>query len=87
MRGCITFSVFAEAPLRLSNGAGEREFFIEHPKHVQLPHVENMRRELLGGEGYRHPSTGRTGLHTGWVMGRVLGGVADQESIKPKFRS
>ena len=84
--GCITFSVLAEAPLRLSNGVGERELFIEHPKHVQLPHVENMRRELLGGEGYRHPSSGRTALHTAWVMEGVLGGVANQKPIERKSR-
>ncbi|THH34610.1 Gfo/Idh/MocA family protein [Neolewinella litorea] len=70
--GKIRFSVFAEAPVVLDTGGDPKELWIRHPKHVQLPHVDNMRKHLLE-EGYTHPSTGRSAAHTSWVMDRILG--------------
>ena len=71
--GTITFSVFDDHPVTLV-AAGEREeVVIAHPHHVQLPHVRNLARDLLGREGYCHPSTGASGLHTSWIMDRILG--------------
>jgi predicted dehydrogenase len=69
--GKITFSVFGEEALVLESEKGREEVFIENPKHVQQFHVENMKKHLL--DGIDHPSTGKSALHTSWVMDRILG--------------
>jgi 1,5-anhydro-D-fructose reductase (1,5-anhydro-D-mannitol-forming) len=69
--GKIEFAVFDEAPLLLTNESGSREVVIEHPENIQLYHVRNMREHLLGHS--EHPSTGRSGAHTAWVMDKILG--------------
>jgi hypothetical protein len=33
-----------------------------------------MQRQLLNGDFF-HPSTGKTALHTSWIMDRILGKV------------
>lgn len=70
-KGKITFAVFEENPLTLKNVEEELELFIEHPKHVQIHHVENMKKQLLDGN-YNHPSNGLTALHTSWIMDQIL---------------
>lgn len=72
-KGKITFSVFENDPIVLSNAEEETELFIEHPENVQLHHVERMREHLLGNN--IHPSTGFTASHTSWVMDKILGNV------------
>ena len=71
--GKIRFSLFDENEIVLKNANGEEKCFIEHPKHVQQFHVENLRANLL--ENKMHPSTGETALHTSWVMDRILGKI------------
>ncbi len=71
--GHIEFSVFDDHPVRLSAGDRLEEIRIEHPDTVQLPHVRAMRDALL--QGRPHPSTGASGVHTSWVMDRILGVV------------
>jgi 1,5-anhydro-D-fructose reductase (1,5-anhydro-D-mannitol-forming) len=44
---------------------------VEHPENIQLYHVQNMREHLLGN--IAHPSTGRTGAHTNWVLDKIVG--------------
>lgn len=70
-KGKISFAVLDEAPLVLENESGLQLMEIPHPDHVQQFHVENIREHLLGRKA--HPSTGKTGLHTSWVMDRILG--------------
>ena len=43
----IIFSVFEENPLISCNEKGELEISIDHPEHVQLPHVENIKKHLF----------------------------------------
>ncbi|WP_072875996.1 Gfo/Idh/MocA family protein [Flagellimonas taeanensis] len=69
--GKISFAVLDEAPLILENDSGQQSLEIPHPNHVQQFHVENIREHLSGRT--IHPSTGKTGLHTSWVMDRILG--------------
>ena len=71
-KGKIQFSVFEENPLILDKDGKMIELFIEHPKHVQLPHVENMKKHLLEKD-FSHPSSGQTAVHTSWVMHQILG--------------
>lgn len=71
--GKITFSVFGEDDIVLDNRKGVQKQFIEHPNHVQQFHVENLKEHLLGKK--EHPSTGKTALHTSWVMDSILGNL------------
>jgi len=72
-KGKISFSVFGEDDIVLQNENGEQMEFIEHPKHVQQFHVQNLRNHLFDGK--EHPSTGKTALHTSWVMDSILGNL------------
>lgn len=69
-KGKIEFTVFDEKPIRLTNEQGLIELSIKHPENVQLHHVENMREHLLGNK--EHPSSGKSGLHTSWIMDKVI---------------
>lgn len=72
-KGKIVFSVFNEEDITLYNENGPKNLFIAHPKHVQELHVENIRAHLL--ENKEHPSTGGSGLHTSWIMDKILGQI------------
>jgi predicted dehydrogenase len=74
-KGKITFSIFENDPIVLSNKEGETELFIEHPENVQLHHVERIREHLVGNR--EHPSNGLTASHTSWVMDKILGKVLE----------
>ncbi len=69
--GTIRFSVFKDGPVELIQGSEATVLEIAHPAHVQAFHVALMRDQLFGGA--MHPSTGKTAVHTAWVMDRVLG--------------
>ncbi|GGW46534.1 Gfo/Idh/MocA family protein [Arenibacter certesii] len=71
--GKIEFSVFNEEDIVLETSEGITRIFIEHPHHVQHYHVDNIRAHLL--ENKAHPSQGSTGLHTSWIMDRILGNI------------
>jgi 1,5-anhydro-D-fructose reductase (1,5-anhydro-D-mannitol-forming) len=73
-KGKITFAVFNEISIILETEEENIELFIDHPKHIQMPHVENMKKHLLE-ENYTHPSSGLSGLHTSWVMDKILGNI------------
>lgn len=70
-KGKISFSVFKENPVVLETIKGRNEIFIDHPKHVQSGHVEAMQKHLIE-KNFKHPSTGKTALHTSWIMDKIL---------------
>ncbi|MBU2951042.1 Gfo/Idh/MocA family oxidoreductase [Tamlana agarivorans] len=70
-KGTIKFSVFHENPITLKCESIKKEVFIENPKHIQFPHVENM-MYCFEDPTKVHPSTGETALHTSWVMDKIL---------------
>jgi len=70
-KGKIQFSVFEENPLVFNNDGEEVKLSIAHPKHVQMTHVENLKKHLLEGN-FSHPSSGETAVHTSWVMDQIL---------------
>ena len=72
--GKISFSVFQEVPVVMETNTGRQEITIAHPKHVQSGHVEAMQKHLSGND-FTHPSTGKTALHTGWIMDKILGKI------------
>lgn len=73
-KGSIEFSVFHENPVKLSSTDKNEELIIKNPKHIQQYHVENM-RDCLFNLKKEHPSTGKTALHTSWVMDKILGEI------------
>ncbi|WP_298535470.1 Gfo/Idh/MocA family oxidoreductase [uncultured Algibacter sp.] len=70
-KGTIEFSVFHEKPIVLKSDKKNETLFIENPKHIQQFHVENMGDSFTNFK--KHPSTGKTALHTSWVMDKILG--------------
>jgi len=70
-KGKITFSVFDENPIILEYGNHKENYTIEHPENIQLYHVQNMKDHLSNKS--KHPSTGSTAVHTGWVLDEILG--------------
>ncbi len=73
-KGQIEFSVFDDKPIALIQHGNRKEINIDHPKHVQQFHVENISRHLFE-ESFIHPSTGETATHTHWVMDKILGKI------------
>ncbi|WP_017220138.1 Gfo/Idh/MocA family protein [Moritella dasanensis] len=71
-KGEISFSVFDEAAVVLQTLTERQEFSIDNPENIQLHHVENMREHLVND--VTHPSSGKTALHTSWVMTQILHG-------------
>ena len=72
-KGHIAFSVFDERAISVScQGQGQevKNFEIANPKHIQQFHVANMFESLVKGKA--HPSTGKTALHSAWVMEQIL---------------
>jgi predicted dehydrogenase len=72
-KGVIEFSVLADNPIRLTADGVSEELIIEHPKHVQLPHVQAMRDDLFGEQPYS--ATGVSAARIGWVMDKILGTI------------
>ena len=72
-KGKIVFSVFDEQPIQLVSKEEQKKLTIEHPKHIQYYHVKAIKDNLL--ESIPHPSTGKSGLHTSWVMDKILGSI------------
>ena len=72
-KGKITFSIFNEEPVVLSNEEGRTTLFIENPENIQLCHVEQIREQLLGNS--THPSNGFTGTQTAWLMDKIVGNI------------
>ncbi|WP_194767443.1 Gfo/Idh/MocA family protein [Tamlana sp. I1] len=73
-KGTIKFSVFHDNPIVLKSESKNESLFIENPKHIQFPHVENM-KNYFDNHDKTHPSTGETALHTSWVMDKILGEI------------
>lgn len=71
--GTIVFSVFDEAPLVLNSFLEAQSVVISNPENIQFYHVENMSDFFF--EEKEHPSTGRTALHTSWVLDKILGTI------------
>ncbi|WP_299530949.1 Gfo/Idh/MocA family oxidoreductase [Ulvibacterium sp.] len=71
--GKISFSIFQDNPLELENVQGKETLEIDNPKHIQKYHVAYMKSHLFGESV--HPSLGSSGLHTSWVMDKILGAV------------
>ena len=70
-KGRISFPVLDEGVLVLENDQVTQVLEVPNPEHIQQFHVENIKSHFLGKSA--HPSTGESGLHTSWVMDKILG--------------
>lgn len=70
-KGRIDYSVFGDAPLKLTTSSGEETLAVAHPANIQHPHIDNIRRHLAGEA--RHPALGREGAKVSAVMDKILG--------------
>ncbi|WP_034040465.1 Gfo/Idh/MocA family protein [Wocania ichthyoenteri] len=68
--GKISFSVFGEIPIVLERGTHIESLNIKNPENIQFFHVQNMKNHL--SENIEHPSTGKTAIHTTWVLENIL---------------
>ena len=73
-KGSIKFSVFDDNPIQLINAKETISLTIEHPENIQLYHVHAIKKHL-DGLG-THSSTGKTGLHTAWIMDKILNRIS-----------
>lgn len=69
-KGKISFSVFADNPIQLSNERGELNMVIDNPENIQLYHCKNMQRHLTGQ--LTHPSMGTDAVHTNFVLEQMI---------------
>ncbi len=69
--GKIVFSALDENPIVLENDKGKESLIIENPENIQLYHVQNMFEALKYGKS--HPSTGKSAMHTAWVIDKIVG--------------
>ncbi len=72
--GNIEFAIFHDKPIKLKSIKNKETLDIEHPKHIQIHHVEDMRNMLIQGD-FTHPSLGASALHTSWIMDKILGAL------------
>ena len=68
--GKISFSTFSFEAVVLENGEGRKEFVNERPEHVQFYLIEQIVRELSGGD--KAVSTGITAARTNRLMDDVV---------------
>jgi predicted dehydrogenase len=68
--GKIIFSALDENPIYLENDKEKLSLEIENPPNIQLYHAQNIKEHLEGN--ITHPSLGESGLHTSWVMDKIL---------------
>ena len=73
-KGRISFSIFKEGPVVLENIGGKQKKLINHPKHVQSGHVQAMSDHMFRKD-FTHPSTGKSALHTAWIMDKIIGKI------------
>ncbi|MEP3836845.1 MAG: Gfo/Idh/MocA family oxidoreductase [Algibacter sp.] len=73
-KGIIKFSVFHENPIYLETDNLKEKLIIDNPKHIQKYHVENM-LNYFNDNNQKHPSTGKSALHTSWVMDKILDAI------------
>jgi predicted dehydrogenase len=77
--GVLTFSCFAEEPLRLLTADGVQHLDAPYPEPVQLPLIQTVVDALTGQGG--SPSDGRSALRTARVIDGLLADYRAQHAI------
>lgn len=71
--GEISFSTFDDRPIALKAAAGQTEYSVPNPQHIQQPLIQTIVDELH--EIGACPSTGETAARTSRVMDQMLSGL------------
>jgi len=67
--GKITFSTFSSDPITIDLKNSLKTITIDHPLHIQQPHIQSIVNEILGIG--KCPSHGETAARTSWVMDQI----------------
>jgi len=67
--GKIIFSTFSADPLTIHTKDKQETIHIDHPDHIQQPHIQSIVDELL--ESGKCPSHGESAARTSWVMDQI----------------
>lgn len=68
--GKISFSTFSAIPISISTNNESEQIVIDHPGHIQQPHIQSIVDEILG-QG-KCPSHGDSAARTSWVMDEII---------------
>ena len=79
-KGKIVFSTFSSDPIRIQTKNNQETINIDHPAHIQQPHIQSIIDELLG-EG-KCPSHGESAARTSWVMDQITENWRTSNGIK-----
>jgi len=71
--GSLTFSISADSPIILKTGRGREEFNFEKPKHVEMPMIELVVKNLTCGGSFE--SNMESAARTSWIMDKVMGRI------------
>ena len=69
-KGKISFSTFSLVPITINTENKQETISIEHPEHIQQPHIQSIVDELL--DFGKCPSHGKTAARTSWVMDQIV---------------
>lgn len=69
-KGTITLSTFLHPPIRLITGNEVQEFHIDHPQHIQQPHIQSIVDELNGAG--KCPGDGISAARTSKIMDMIV---------------
>jgi predicted dehydrogenase len=78
--GLISFSTFSRIPIAIQRNGKKETINIDHPAHIQQPHIQSIIDELLDGK--KCPSTGETAARTSWVMDQIIKDWRSANGIK-----
>jgi predicted dehydrogenase len=78
--GTISFSTFSHIPITIQTNSSKETIKIDHPAHIQQPHIQSIIDELLGKK--KCPSTGETAARTSWVMDQIIKDWRNAKGIK-----
>jgi len=68
--GKIVFSTFSSDPIKIYKNDKQESIHIDHPDHIQQPHIQSIVDEILGTG--KCPSHGNTAARTSWVMDQII---------------
>jgi predicted dehydrogenase len=78
--GKISFSTFSTVPVKIHLDDKSESITIDHPEHIQQPHIQSIVNELLG-EG-ECPSHGNSAARTTRVMDQIIKNWRISNNIK-----
>jgi predicted dehydrogenase len=69
-KGKLIFSTFSNSDIKLFTEDTLQPWTVEHPQHIQQPHIQSIVDEL-NGTGFC-PSNGESAARTSWVMDQII---------------